>query len=76
MPVQVPIMSYPLNPVTIVDNMNANKNKRDLLRQEIMEKFGNQDAQPYLQRLKDLSDDQVEALSADHDLLEKFYNAK
>ena len=40
MPVQVPIMSYPLNPVTIVDNMNANKNKRDLLRQEIMEKIG------------------------------------
>ena len=73
---QVPIMSYPLNPVPIVDNMIANKNKRDLLRQEIMEKFGNQNAQPYLQRLKDLSDDQVEALSADHDLLEKFYNAK
>ena len=70
----MPIMSYPLNPVPL-DNIMVNKTKRDLLRQETIKKFGNQNAQPYLKRLKDLSDEQVEALSADHDLLEKFYNA-
>ena len=69
----VPIMSYPLKPVPL-DNIMANKTKRDLLRQEIMEKYGNQNAQPYLKRLKDLSDEQVDAISTDHDLLEKFYH--
>ena len=42
---------------------------RDMIRKEIIDKFGQGQGQPFLEALGGLSDDQCEALSKDQDKL-------
>ena len=56
------------------NQMQSIQNKKDFLRLVISERYGNPNAEPYLKRLKDLSDDQINAIYASLNLLERFYH--